>query len=286
MSYPDESIPTMTKTEGLNPQLDLNEIVQGLKASGDSFAVATVVRTVSVTAAKPGAKAILNADGAIIEGWIGGGCARHAVVKAAKECIADGEPRLVSIQPEDLLKEQGLEPGQQSDGTLAAKNMCPSQGSMDIFVEPVLSNPELLVLGASPVAAMLVRLAPLFDFSVSVAGLTSEAIGDTSVSNCYGDQSEIPQHSEHRYTVIATQGAGDISALETAIGLESRYLSFVGSRKKLAYLRTRLAENGQSAESINRITGPAGLDIGGVTPQEIALSILAELIGIRRGSKP
>lgn len=276
----------MTTSNSLNPQLDFNEIVQGLKASGDSFAVATVVRTVSVTAAKPGAKAILNSDGAIIEGWIGGGCAKYAVMKAAQECIVNGQPRLVSIQPADLLKEQGLQPGPQADGIVAAKNMCPSQGSMDIFIEPVLSNPELLVLGASPVATMLVRLAPLFDFSVAVAGLAADLVSDTGVNHNYVDLADIPHKSEHRYTVVATQGADDINALVTALGLESRFLTFVGSQKKLAYLCTQLADSGQPAEAVNRITGPAGLDIGGVTPQEIALSILAEIIAIRRRKTP
>jgi len=98
---------------GDKPPADMTDTVRNMKAGGDQFAVATVVRTVSVTAAKPGAKAIINDTGDIVEGWIGGGCARSAVVKAAIKSIKDGEPRLVTIQPEELLKEQGLESGEE-----------------------------------------------------------------------------------------------------------------------------------------------------------------------------
>ena len=101
-----------------SPLTDVTATAQAMKANGNQFAVATVVRTVSITAAKPGAKAIINADGEIVEGWIGGGCARSAVLKAAIKSITDGEPRLVSIQPEELLREQGLTAGAEQDGVL------------------------------------------------------------------------------------------------------------------------------------------------------------------------
>ena len=139
------------------------------QANGETFALATVVRTVSVTAAKAGAKALINPDGSIEEGWIGGGCARAAVLKAARQCMLDGKSRLVSIAPKDLLADLGVAPGEDKDGVFYAKNSCPSQGTMDIFVEPVLPSPRLLILGASPVAVELAKLAPLMGFAVTVA---------------------------------------------------------------------------------------------------------------------
>ena len=139
------------------------------QAKGEAFALATVVRTVSVTAAKAGAKALIGPDGVIEEGWIGGGCARAAVVKAAKQCLVDGRSRLVSIAPKEGLDELGVAPGEDKNGVLFAKNSCPSQGTMDIFVEPVLPKPRLLILGASPVAVALASLAPTFGFAVAVA---------------------------------------------------------------------------------------------------------------------
>lgn len=104
------------------------------------FALATVVRTVAATAAKAGAKAIILPDGTISEGWIGGGCARAAVLKAARDAIADGKSRLVSVQPPDVLDNQGRKVGEEEGGVRFAENMCPSQGTMDIPLSPTLET--------------------------------------------------------------------------------------------------------------------------------------------------
>src|SRR6185437_2590313 len=96
-------------------------------ARGQAFALATVVRTISVTAAKAGAKAVIAPDGSIEEGWIGGGCARAAVIKAARQCMADGRSRLVSIAPKDALAEFGAAAGEERGGVLYAKNSCPAR---------------------------------------------------------------------------------------------------------------------------------------------------------------
>jgi len=102
---------------------DIHERVASLKSTGEPFAIATVVRTIAVTSAKAGAKAIIMSDGTISEGWIGGGCARAAVLKASREALDDGMPRLVSIQPEDLLSEHGVSAGEIRDGIKFARNM-------------------------------------------------------------------------------------------------------------------------------------------------------------------
>jgi xanthine dehydrogenase accessory factor len=148
-------------------QPDLIDLVAALKARGEPFALATVVRTVSVTAAKAGAKAVIRPDGTITEGWIGGGCARAAVLKAAREAIGDGTPRLVSILPQDLLAEKGVKSGEEREGIRFARNMCPSRGTMDVFVEPMLPRPALVVLGSSPVAVAVADLAPRFGYHVT-----------------------------------------------------------------------------------------------------------------------
>src|SRR5262249_49142788 len=102
---------------------DILELISAMKQKGEAFALATVVRTVAATAAKAGAKAVIRADGTISEGWIGGGCARAAVLKAAREAIADGRPRLVSVQPPDVLQERGLKAGDEQGGVRFVKNM-------------------------------------------------------------------------------------------------------------------------------------------------------------------
>src|SRR5882672_12636449 len=129
---------------------DVLDTISAHRAQGKPFALATVVRTVAATAAKAGAKAVILPDGTVSEGWIGGGCARAAVLKAAREALSDGKPRLVSVQPPDALQDQGVAAGEERAGVRFVTNMCPSEGTMDIFVEPVLPQPQLLVCGSSP----------------------------------------------------------------------------------------------------------------------------------------
>jgi len=255
------------------------------QANGDTFALATVVRTLSVTAAKAGAKALIAPDGAIEEGWVGGGCARAAVLKAARQSMIDGKPRLVSITPKELLEDLGVAPGEESGGVLYAKNSCPSQGTMDIFIEPVLPAPKLLILGASPVAVALARLAPSMGFAVTVAAL-SQDLGkfDSAPARVEGFAAPA-DFGAQGYVVVSTQGAGDRAALKVAASTPARYRSFVGSRKKAATLRQELAADGAPVDVLAAIKAPAGLDLHAISTEEIALSILAEIVAARRGSQ-
>jgi xanthine dehydrogenase accessory factor len=252
------------------------------QAQGQTFALATVVRTVSVTAAKAGAKALIGPDGSIEEGWIGGGCARAAVVKAARQCMADGQSRLVSIAPKDALAELGAAAGEERGGVFFAKNSCPSQGTMDVFVEPVLPSPRLLILGASPVAVALARLAPSMGFAVTVAAAPEEHQRfDIGVSRLVG-LSPPQETGDGAYVIISTQGAGDRAALKSAAAMDARYRAFVGSRRKAETLKSELAKEGVSEEALAAIKAPAGLDISAISADEIALSILAEMVAVRR----
>ncbi len=252
---------------------DILDLVAALQRAGEPFALATVVRTVAATAAKAGAKAVIRADGTISEGWIGGGCARGAVLKAAREALADGAPRLVQLRPGDLLDAQGVAPGAGRDGASFARSMCPSRGSMDIFIEPVLPRPLLAVFGASPVGEALAALAPRFGFEVAVSGLDA-------VPERPGGAARLPP--VHRFAVVATQGQGDAAALRAALESGAEYVAFVGSRAKTAALRARLIDDDLAAAAFERLRAPAGLDIGAITPEEIALSILAEMVAHRR----
>src|SRR3984957_12759044 len=199
------------------------------QSKGQTFALATVVLTVSVTAAKAGAKALIGPDGSIEEGWIGGGCARAAVVKAARQCMADGQSRLVSIAPKDALAELGAAAGEERGGVFFAKNSCPSQGTMDVFVEPVLPSPRLLILGASPVAVAVARLAPSMGFAVTVAAAPEELQRfDIGGSRLVG-VSAPKETGDDAYVVVSTQGAGARAALKSAAAMNARYRAFVGS---------------------------------------------------------
>jgi xanthine dehydrogenase accessory factor len=252
------------------------------QAQGQTFALATVVRTVSVTAAKAGAKALIGPDGSIEEGWIGGGCARAAVVKAARQCMLDGQSRLVSIAPKDALAELGAAAGEERGGVFFAKNSCPSQGTMDVFVEPVLPSPRLLILGASPVAVALARLAPSMGFDVAVAAAPEEHDRfDPGVRHLVG-VAEPGEGGENAFVVVSTQGTGDRAALKSAAAMDARYRAFVGSRRKAETLKSELAKEGVSEEALAAIKAPAGLDISAISADEIALSILAEMVAVRR----
>src|ERR1700681_4449214 len=158
----------------MNHADDILDTIATRKSTGVPFALATVVRTVAATAAKAGAKAVILPDGTISEGWIGGGCARSAVLKAAKEALADGQVRLISIQPADLLDEKGVAPGEEREGIRFAKNTCPSLGTMDIFVEPVLPRPEIIVCGSSPVAVAVADLGRRLGFLMTASAPAAE----------------------------------------------------------------------------------------------------------------
>jgi len=269
----------------MTAHVEVMDLVAQMKSAEQAFALATVVRTVSVTAAKAGAKAIIRPDGTIVAGWIGGGCARGAVLKAAREALADGEPRMVSVQPEDMLAELGVKPGENREGIRFASNMCPSKGTMDIFVEPVLPHPSLLIFGASPVAMSLAAQARQLGYHVTLAAPAADRAGEPEAHVIIDGFEPRYLNEARRFVVVSTQGKGDEAALRAALAIKAEYHAFVG-RRKMTALREKLVANGIGREVIDRVKAPAGLDLGAITPEEIAMSILAEItVERRRGQR-
>jgi xanthine dehydrogenase accessory factor len=262
---------------------DILDVISTRKAAGEPFAVATVVRTVAATAAKAGAKAVILPDGTISAGWIGGGCARAAVLKAAKDALADGRARLVSVQPPDVLADRGVEAGDEQGGVRFARNMCPSHGTMDIFVEPVLPRPQVIVCGSSPVAVAIADLAKRSGFAVTVCAPSAEQAAFAEVEQRIEGYALPVDEPGARYVVVSTQGRGDEAALLAALAVDADYVAFVGSHNKADALKAALAQRGVPADRLARLKAPAGLDLGAITPEEIALSILAEIVAVRRG---
>jgi len=263
---------------------DILDIIASRKSAGQPFALATVVRTVAATAAKAGAKAVILPDGTISEGWIGGGCARAAVLKAARDALADGRSRLVSVQPPDELDGQGHKPGEEEGGVRFAKNMCPSQGTMDIFVEPVLPRPQVVICGSSPVAVAVADFAKRAGFAVTVCAPAAEQSAFAGAERRIEGYALPVKEAGARYLVVSTQGRGDEAALLAALAVEAEYVGFVGSHKKAEALKLALAERGVSADQLARLKAPAGLDLGAITPDEIAISIVAEIVAARRSN--
>jgi xanthine dehydrogenase accessory factor len=239
--------------------LNIQDQFNDLRAREEPFVLATVVAYKSPQSAKPGSKAIIKADGTLI-GWVGGGCVQPIVLREAKQALQTGSPKLLTISPD--------EPRDDWKGVESFRMTCEGGGSLEIYLEPVLPKPQLVVVGSSPVAEIVAQLGALLDFKVVAA---DKDFG--SVKN---------QINESSYVVVATMGNRDEEGLLAVIGTRPRYLGLVASRKKAEALFEYARENGASDEDIAVITCPAGLEIGSETLPEIGLSVAAELTRIRR----
>ena len=243
-----------------------------LLAKGEPFAVAEVVRFLSPISGKVGDKAIVFADGTIW-GWIGGGCAQPAVIKEALKALKDGRPRLVRISPSSS----------QEEGIVAYSMTCHSGGTLDVYIEPVLPKPNILILGRSPVGQTLARLGKAINYSVSVAAPQAdrESFPDADRVQPDLDLSGV-RIGPQTFIVVSTQGECDEEALEQALKTNASYVAFVASKVKAARVLQSVAERGISTERLSHVRAPAGLNIQAGTEEEIAVSILAEIVQLSR----
>lgn len=246
----------------------LQKQAEQLVASGTRLAVATVVRVESPTSSKPGARALITEQGEI-HGWIGGGCAQPAVIRAAQRVLQAGNPELVRVTPEaDKVTEIGL---------TAHKSSCKSGGVLDIFIEPFVSRMPLLVLGSSPCAVALAQFAVGLDFDVTLAANGELPTIDGVVTH-QGYELDDLNFSQPPYVVVATQGRGDKAALTAASHISSKLFGFVASAKKAAALQAELSTAEGVGPAIDQLIAPFGVDITVKSPQEIAIAALAQLI--------
>jgi xanthine dehydrogenase accessory factor len=235
------------------------ELAYRLTQADEPFVLATVVWCERPTSAKPGAQVIIQNDGTMT-GWIGGSCAQPVVLREALRILREGDdPYLLRLgAPETEIKRSGVRVFPMS---------CTSGGILDIYMEPHLPRPQLVLVGDSPVIAALSQLAGVLDFAVNQ--LATSDLGKVQVD-------------ERTYVVVATHGQYDEDALEQALRSPAAYVGMVGSHRRAEACREYLRISGLKESQIERLKAPAGLDIGAVTPQEIAASILAELIELRR----
>ncbi|HEV8029262.1 MAG TPA: XdhC family protein [Stellaceae bacterium] len=253
---------------------DVIDCMARMKGEEQPFAVATVVRSEGATAARVGAKAVVRADGTMV-GWVGGGCTLGAVKRAAANALVDGRARLIRVRPDAA--------GPSADGAEDFTNSCASGGTADIFIEPVAPRPALIILGASPTALALADLAKRLGFAVTAAAVSGDADDFAGADRRLAsfDLSAEPRASAS-YVVVATQGKRDRDALKAALATGAPYVAFVGSRRKAAQLAAELAGDGVDRARLAALRSPAGIHIGAVTPAEIALSILTEIVAERR----
>jgi xanthine dehydrogenase accessory factor len=250
----------------------LEACFEGLQREGTPLALATVVQAVSPTSGKPGDKALVT-DDAIVEGWIGGGCAQPAVIEAARGALAAGESCLIRVGPKGE-----WEPLQ---GVVDYSSGCLSGGTLVIFIEPMIKQPVLNILGNSPVAQSLCYLAAHLGFAVTLtcpdpvaSDLPDNIRRADDFSGVSGD-----------FIVIATQGKHDRNAVKAALASNASHIAMIASSKKITRLKASLAGAGVDQRQLDRIHSPAGIEIGAVTPAEIALSVLAEMVRARRDEK-
>ena len=246
-----------------------------LVEASEPFATATVVRCHPPTSGKPGDKAIIHADGRLW-GWIGGGCAQPVVIKEALKCLAEGRPKLVRISPSG---------GEAEEGVVDYTMTCHSGGALDIYIEPVLPKPQIVILGRSPVAQTLARLGRTIGYAVSVVAeeFSGEDFSDAAVESRKDFSLEGINISPQAFVVVSTQGEGDEEALEQALKSQAGYVAFVASKTKSEKVLEFLRGKGVAQEKPGRLRAPAGLNIAARSPEEIAVSILAEVIQVRGG---
>ena len=235
------------------------DLAYRLTQVGEPFVLATVVWCERPTSAKPGARAIIQANGQLT-GWIGGSCAQPMVVREATRVLREGgDPYLLRLGAPDT--------GIARSDVRVFPMTCVNGGVLDIYMEPHFPQPQLLLIGDSPVIVALSRLAEVLDFA-----LTHIAHADLSQVSIDG----------RTYVLVATHGQYDEDVLEHVLRSPAYYVGMVGSRKRAEACRAYLRTAGLTEEQIARLKAPAGLDLGAVTPEEIAASILAELVQVRR----
>lgn len=249
---------------------DLYSKAAELAGQGKSFALATVVRVEGSSSAKRGSKALIDAQGKIVIGWVGGGCAESAVRNEALKCIERERPELITLDMTDELLGVGM----------------PCGGKMDVYIEPMLPQPELLIVGHGRIAEVLATLGHLMSFSVTVndPGADRESFPDTArlVTEDF-DLSETPIGSR-TFVVIATLHKSDHLWLQKALEGNAAYVALIASRHRSRLVLDYLLASGMPAAKVEKVWAPAGLDLGAATPEEIALSIMSQIVALRRGS--
>ncbi len=237
----------------------LLELAYQLTQAGEPYVLATVIWCERPTSAKPGAQAIIQTDGRMT-GWIGGSCAQPVVLREALRAMREGDdPYLLRLGDPEM--------GVVRDNVRLFPMSCTSGGVLDIYMEPHLPQPQLILVGDSPVITALNRLAPVLDYVVT-------QLDSADLSQMHVD--------ERTCILVATHGQYDEDALEQALRSPALYVGMVGSHKRAAACRDYLRTSGLSEQQIARLKAPAGLDVGAITPEEIAASILTELVQIRR----
>lgn len=249
--------------------MDLYAKAAEFAAQGKAFAVATVVRVEGSSSARRGSKAIIDADGKLVFGWIGGGCAESAVRSEALRCLELGQPLVITLDMTDELLGVGM----------------PCGGKMDVYIEPVAPEPELLIAGHGRIAETLAALGHVLGFRIIVNDPGADQATFPQAERVIAEDFDLTQTpvGPNTYVVIATQHKNDHRWLQNALEGDAAYVALVASQHRAKLVLDYLAAEGVPAGKLARIFAPAGLDLGAANPEEIALSIMSQIVALRRG---
>jgi xanthine dehydrogenase accessory factor len=255
--------------------VELEAVERDLRERGLPFAVATVVWRRSPTSAKVGARALVTAEGHL-RGWLAGACAEPAVIGEAKKALAEGSPRLVFIGPPEEIAEHAR------DGVTSVPIACQSEGALEVYVEPVLPNPHLIVIGRSPAVDALARMA-------EVLGWRTVIVDDGGSADEHPGVERVETRLDlagagvgaGSFVVVATQGHYDEEALEQALRTDATYIGLVASRKRADSVMAYLRDQGFTDDQLARVRAPAGMDLGSIATDEIGVAVLADLVRLR-----
>jgi xanthine dehydrogenase accessory factor len=253
---------------------DLIDQISKYMGQGEEFAVAHVIWREAPSSGKPGDKAIILKDGTII-GWIGGGCVKGIAVKEAREAIRENRSRLVRIDPDE---------GNSEDSSHKTYRMtCHSGGTMELFIEPITPNPQLIIVGKSNIARALSKLAIATNLRVHVLSNDVHKGMFPGVNNIHDrvDFSKI-NIDKNTFIVVSTQGEDDEESIRKALETNCNYVGFISSLRKSVKIKEYLEQTELSTNRINELKIPVGMDINAKLPEEIAISILAEIVQLFR----
>lgn len=246
----------------------LFEVICEQQKLGKMFAVATVVETYGSVSAKTSSKALIDENGNVIAGWVGGGCAESTACEQAVQCMQENKTAMVDIDLDDEMLGAGM----------------PCGGAMKVYIEPVLPEPTLWLMGHGRVAESLCIMADLMGMKVIVndAGATQEKfVNAAQVITDDIDYSSL-QPTSTDYVVIATQHKGDHESISQALKCNAAYIALIASRKRSRLVLDYLHDRGFEQADIDRVVAPCGIDLGASTPEEIALCIISEITMLRR----
>ncbi len=248
---------------------EILDVLVDMRATGEPYAVATVVETQGSVSAKTGAKAIIDKDGRVVAGWVGGGCAESTACSTALDCLREGKTRVIDIDLDDEVLGAGM----------------PCGGSMRVYVEPVLPRPALWIMGHGRVAECICQIGDLMGFEVIVNDpmVTRDAYPNAAqlIVDDDLDYAKLTPEADD-FVVIATQHKGDHQSIQRALQSDARYIALIASRKRSRLVMDYLRSEGLEPEQLERVRAPAGLDLGARTPEEIALCVISEIVMERR----